>query len=77
MLVKFSLKRPKLHHFLKFSRGSMPPNPPSKRLSSPRAAWRLAPCKYPHFSRKIFNPPRNKILDTPLQTTDLFKCPCD
>ena len=36
----------------------MPPNLPSKRVASP--------CKYPHFSRKILNPPRNEILDTPL-----------
>ena len=46
----------------------MPSNPPSKRVASPRAAWREAPCKYPHFSRKILNPPRNEILDTPLTT---------
>ena len=30
ILAKYSLKRTKLHYFLKFSRGSMPPNPPSK-----------------------------------------------
>ena len=46
----------------------MPPNPPSKRVASPRAAWRFAPCKYPNFSRKTLNPPRNEILDTPLRT---------
>ena len=33
ILAKYSLKRTKLHHFLKFSCGSMPPNPPSKRVS--------------------------------------------
>ena len=59
ILAKYSLKRTKSHHFLKFSRGRMPPNPPDKRVASP--------CKYPHFSRKILNPPpRNEILDTPL-----------
>ena len=58
ILAKYSLKRTKLHHFKKFSRGSMPPNPHSKRVASP--------CKYPHFSRKILNPPRNVILHTPL-----------
>ena len=48
----------------------MPPNHPSKRVALPRAAWRCAPCKYPHFSRKILNPPpRNEILDTPLHGT--------
>ena len=48
----------------------MPPNPPSKRVALPRAAWRFAPCKYPQFSRKILNPPppRNEILDTPLNS---------
>ena len=55
-LAKYSLKRTKLHHYKKFSRGSIPPNPPNKRVASPRAAWRFAPCKYPHFSRKILNP---------------------
>ena len=31
ILAKYSPKRTKLHHFKKFSRGSMPPNPPNKR----------------------------------------------
>ena len=46
----------------------MPPNPPTKRVVSPRAALREAPCKYPHFYKNILNPPppRNEILDTPL-----------
>ena len=67
ILAKYSTKRTKLHHFLKFSRGSMPPNPPNKRVALPRAAWRFAPCKYPHFYKKYFEPPpRNEILDTPL-----------
>ena len=43
--------------FKKFLGGGMPPNPPSKRVASPRAAWGFAPCKYPHFSRKMLNPP--------------------
>ena len=35
-------------------------------------AWRFAPCKYPHFYKNILNPPpRNKILDTPLETHQL------
>ena len=49
ILAKYFLKRTKLHHFLKFSRGSMPPNLPSKRVASP--------CQYPYFFRKILNPP--------------------
>ena len=60
ILAKYSLKRTKLHHFKKFSRGSTPPNPPNIRVALPRAAWRFAPCKYPHFYRKILNPPPPK-----------------
>ena len=50
----------------------MSPNPPSKRVALPRAAWRFAPCKYPHFSKNILNPPRNEILDTPLDFNKLL-----
>ena len=58
---KYTPKRTKLHHFKKISRGSMPPNPPSK-------AHGFAPGKCPHFSKNILNPPppRNEILDTSL-----------
>ena len=59
ILAKYSLKRTKLHHFLKFSRGSMPPNPPSKRVASPRAlhgASRHA--NYPTFPEKFWTPPK-------------------
>ena len=38
---KIFSKTHQFHHFFKFSRGSMPPNPPSKRVVSPRAALRL------------------------------------
>ena len=31
--AKYTPKRTKLYHFLKFSRGSMPPNPPNKRVA--------------------------------------------
>ena len=54
----------------------MPPNPPSKGVALPRAAWRFAPGKYPHFSRKILNPPRNEILDTPLTTSTVITYTC-
>ena len=76
ILAKYSPKRTKLHHFLKFSRGSMPPNPPNKRMALPLAAWREAPCKYPHFSKNILNPPRNEILDTPLHTYIYLQYTC-
>ena len=29
---KIHSRKTKLHHYLKFSRGSMPPNPPNKRV---------------------------------------------
>ena len=32
-LAKYFPKRTKLHHFKKFSRGNIPPNPPSKRVA--------------------------------------------
>ena len=51
--AKYIPKRTKLHHLSKKFRGSMPrtANPPNKRLTSPRAAWRFAPCIYPHFRK--------------------------
>ena len=49
--AKYTPKRTKLHHFLKFSPGSMPPNPPNKRVALPRPTWRFAPCIYPHFRK--------------------------
>ena len=57
ILAKYSPNRTKLHHFKNNSLGSIPPNPPNKRVSSSRAAWRLAPCKYPHIYKNILNPP--------------------
>ena len=37
----------KTHHLKKFSQGSMPPNPPSKRLATPRVASSFAVCNSP------------------------------
>ena len=66
ILAKYSPKRTKLHHFLKNSRGSMSPNPPSKRVATPRAM------QIPPLFQKYFEPPppRNEILDTPLSVGD-------
>ena len=75
MLAKYSPKRTKLHHFKKNFGGSYP-EPPSKRVASPLAAWRFAPYKYPHFSKNILNPHGNEILDTPLHTIILPKYCC-
>ena len=57
ILAKYSPKRTKLHHFKKSFSGEHAPKPPSKRVALPRAAWRYAPCKYPHFYRNILTPP--------------------
>ena len=53
ILAKYSLKRTKLHHFKKISRGSMPPNPPSKRLALPRAACAKRHANAPTFPEKF------------------------
>ena len=45
---------------LKNFSGEHAPEPPSKRVTSPRAAWGFAPCKYPHFYKNILNPPEMK-----------------
>ena len=55
--AKYTPKRTKLHHFLKFSPGSMPPNPPNKRVALPRPTWRFA------LSEIRLNPP-TEILNT-------------
>ena len=62
ILAKYSLKRTKLHHFFKFSWGSMPPNPPSKATR----CMALCAMPIPPLFQKNFEPPRNEILDTPL-----------
>ena len=53
ILAKYSPTRTKLHHLLKFSRGSMPPNPPSKRVA--------LPCAKRHANTPTFQ----KIFETP------------
>ena len=49
--AKYTPKRTKLHHFLKFSPGSMPPNPPNKCVALPRPTWRFV------LSEIRLNPP--------------------
>ena len=44
-VAKYSPKRTKFHHFKKFSPGSMPPDPPNKRVAAPT------------FPKNILNPP--------------------
>ena len=50
----------------KFSWLSMPPNPPSKRVASPRAASASPHANIPPLFQKYFEPSQNEILDTPL-----------
>ena len=56
---KYTLKRTKLHRFKKFSRGGMPPNPPSN------AHCRFATCKFPNLKKKILGPPLPNPGDAP------------
>ena len=42
---------------IKNSQRNMPPNPHSKCVGLPLAAWREAPCKYLHFSKNMLTPP--------------------
>ena len=50
ILAKNSPKRTKLHHFLNFLSGACPRTPLAN-------AWREAPFKYTHFSKKKNEPP--------------------
>ena len=54
---KYTLKRTKLHRFKKFSRGSMPPNPPSNAHGD---------MQIPKSEKKNSWPPPSQILGTPL-----------
>ena len=53
IFCKIFYKTHQIAPFFKIFLGSMPPNPSSKRVASP--------CKYPHFSKNILNPPRKEI----------------
>ena len=55
---KYTLKRTKLHRFKKFSRGSMPPNPPSN-------AHGFATCKFPNLKNYFLAPPLPNPGDAP------------
>ena len=72
ILAKYSLKRTKLHHFFKFSRGSMPPNPLANAWlrHALHAASRHA--NYPIFPETFLTSPRNEILDTPLTIVSII-----
>ena len=54
---KYTLKRTKLHRLKKFSRGGMPPNPPSNAHE--------ATCKFPNLKKKFLGPPPPKSWGRP------------
>ena len=56
--------------FFKIFSGELAPESLSKRVASPRASWRYVPCKYPHFSKNILNPPPPPPKSNPRYATD-------
>ena len=54
---KYTLKRTKLHSFKKFSRGSMPPNPPSNAHGFAMRSMSLRDMQTPKSEKKISWPP--------------------
>ena len=57
---KYTPKRTKLHHFKKFSRGSMPPNPPSKAHGFAMRSMSLRDMQISKSEKKILAPPPAK-----------------
>ena len=74
--MKYAPKRTKLHNSKKIFRGSMPPNPPSKRMATPRVAspppqkkknsW--PPLANPAYAHELLL--RNLFENPPWQTVD-------
>ena len=54
---KYTLKRTKLHRFKKFSRGSMPPNPPSNAHGFAMRSMSLRDMQIPKSEKIISWPP--------------------
>ena len=54
---KYTLKRTKLHRFKKFSRGGMPPNPPSNAHGFAMRSMSLRDMQIPKSEKKISWPP--------------------
>ena len=63
---KYTLKRTKLHRFKKFSRGSMPPNPPRNAHGFAMRSMSLRDMQIPKSEKKNSWPPPSQILGTPL-----------
>ena len=62
---KYTLKRTKLHRFKKFSRGSMPPNPPSNAHGFAMRSMSLRDMQIPKSEKKISWPPPPKSWERP------------
>ena len=63
---KYTLKRTKLHHLKKISRGSMPPNPPNNVHGFAMRSMSLRDMQIPKSEEKKFLAPPFQILGTPL-----------
>ena len=63
---KYTLKRTKLHHLKKISRGSMPPNPPNNAHGFAMRSMSLRDMQIPKSEEKKFLAPPFQILGTPL-----------
>ena len=57
ILSKYTLKRTKLHRFKNFSRGSIPPNPPSNAHGFAMRSMSLRDMQIPKSEKKILAPP--------------------
>ena len=74
---KYTLKRTKLHRFKKFSRGSMPPNPPSNAHGFAMRSMSLRDMQIPKSEKKILGPPPSQILGTPLKYLTVLWLSCN
>ena len=63
---KYTLKRTKLHRFKKFTRGSMPPNPPNNAHGFAMRNMSLRDMQITKSGKKISWPSPSQILGTPL-----------
>ena len=62
---KYTLKRTKLHCFKKFSRGSMPSNPPSNAHGFAMRSMSLRDMQIPKSEKKFLAPPLPNPRDAP------------
>ena len=68
-LIKYTLKRTKLHRLKKFSRRSMPPNPPSNAHGFAMRSMSLRDMQTSKSEKKILGPPPPKSWGRPCTTS--------